>query len=126
MIAIGIGCRRGADGASIVTLVRRARALVAAVAEDAVLVSHERKRDEARLIAAAAELGLTLRFLTAEALREVEARIVTPSQHSAAAVGIASVSEAAALAGAGPGARLILPRISGDGVTCAIAEGPGR
>jgi cobalt-precorrin 5A hydrolase len=34
------------------------------------------------------------------------------------------VAETAALAGAGPGAVLILPRIARENVTCAIARAP--
>jgi len=126
MIAIGVGCRRGVGGAAIAALVARARSLVAVESEAAVLFSHERKRGEPGLIAAASELGFSLQFLPLELLRQVEDRVVTRSAVSAAALGVASVSEAAALAGAGPGGRLVLPRIAGGGATCAIAEGPGR
>jgi cobalt-precorrin 5A hydrolase len=50
---------------------------------------------------------------------------LTQSQASRAARATGSVAEAAALAAAGPGARLLGPRVvSGDGMaTCALAEG---
>lgn len=51
---------------------------------------------------------------------------LTQSLASLAARGTGSLAEAAALAAAGPGARLLGPRvISDDGcATCALAEGP--
>ncbi len=126
MIAIGIGCRKGATRDSIAAIVTRARSLAALADQTAILFSHDRKQGEAGLAAAAAALGLPLRFLTQDALQAVEPLVATRSDHSKDATGIASISEAAALAGAGQGARLIVPRIVGDGVTCAIARGGGR
>ncbi len=126
MIAIGIGCRRGATSDAIVALIATARAQVAAGDEPVALFTHDRKRDEPGLMAAATVLGLPLRFLSQAALQAVEDRIVTRSLHAAATLGVASVSEAAALAGADPGARLLVPRIVGAGTTCAIAQGNGR
>ena len=65
--------------------------------------------------------GVSLTFLSQETL----AAITTPTQSapSIARFGIGSVAEAAALAGAGPGASLIVPRVARDGVTCAVARG---
>jgi cobalt-precorrin 5A hydrolase len=125
MIAIGIGCRRGAATEAIVAIVGEAVKQARLPDEPAHLFSIEHKRDEAGLAAAAAELGLPLDFLSPEALRAVEDRIATRSAHAKAALGVASVSEAAALAGGGADARLILPRIVRDGVACAIAQGRG-
>lgn len=55
--------------------------------------------------------------------------VVTPTQSTRvqARFGTGSVAEAAALAGAGKGARLVVLRVSsGDGMaTCAVAEGEG-
>lgn len=50
---------------------------------------------------------------------------LTQSDASLTAYGTGSVAEAAALAAAGPGARLLAPRVvSADGMaTCALAEG---
>lgn len=71
----------------------------------------------------ARRLGLPVRGLDAATL----AAHPTPTQSRAsrAARGTGSVAEAAALAAAGPGARLLGPRaVSGDGMaTCALAEG---
>jgi cobalamin biosynthesis protein CbiG len=48
-----------------------------------------------------------------------------PSGPVAAAVGTASVAEAAALLAAGPGAALVLPKTVHGGVTVAIARAAG-
>ena len=125
MIAIGIGCRRGAPATAIVAVVREALAQLGGSDMPARLFSIEQKRGEPGLIAAAQALGLPLDFLSPEALREVEARVATRSPRVEAAVGVASVSEAAALAGAGAGAHLVAPRLTRGDVTCAIAQGRG-
>ena len=128
MIAIGIGCRRGASQAAITTMIERARALALAqrLGESVRLFSIEAKSGEAGLVGAAQAMGLPLEFLPAGALRAVEDKIATPSPQAKAALGVASVSEAAALAGAGRDARLVVKRMIGDGVACAVARGSGR
>ncbi len=75
------------------------------------------------LTALAARLGLRIVGLGPEAL--AAQRVVTVSEASVRARGTGSVAEAAALAAAGPGGRLLGPRVvSSDGrVTCALAEG---
>ena len=95
----------------------------AALAEEvAMLFTYEGKRSEAGLIAAADELGIPLHFLSLEALRAMTDRVATRSLAVEKALGIPSVAEASALAGCGFGGHLLLPRITGDGVTCAIAK----
>jgi cobalt-precorrin 5A hydrolase len=126
MIAIGIGCRRGTAAGTIVKIVRQVLPQVAQIDEPIGLFSVADKADETGLLAASAELGLPLTFLSREALKGVEDRIVTPSRPAEAALGIASVSEAAALSGAGPAAVLVIARVSGPGVTCAVARGGGQ
>lgn len=119
-LAIGVGCRTGVDGAAIMALVARARAGLAAAAP-ATLFTIADKRGEPGLAAAAAMLGLDLVFLTPAVMAAVASRVSTPSKASMARFGLPSIAEAAALAGAGPGARLLVPRMVEGGVTCAIA-----
>jgi cobalt-precorrin 5A hydrolase len=125
MIAIGIGCRGGVTKEAIIAIVSGALARVQNLNEPARLFSIDRKRHEPGLIAAAQELNLPLDFFAPEVLRAVEDQVITRSERAQAVLGVASVSEAAALAGAGVNARLIAPRVSGSGVTCAIARGLG-
>lgn len=71
----------------------------------------------------ASRFGLPVRGIDSASLEAQETQ--TQSQASHDARGIGSMAEAAALAAAGPGARLLVPRaISADGMaTCALAEG---
>lgn len=126
MIAIGIGCRRGIAKELFVEIMQEALSRIGDAAEVIELFTIEDKHDEAGLLAAAADLHLPVRFLSRTALQSVEASVVTPSRKAETTLGVASVSEAAALAGAGCGAVLVMPRIAGQGVTCAVARGEGR
>jgi cobalt-precorrin 5A hydrolase len=120
MIAIGIGCRGGASKEAILALVTEARTRIV---EDEMpaLFTYEGKRNEDGLTAAARALSLPLTYLSREALLAMADKITTRSEAAEKALGIPSVAEAAALAGCGEGAQLRVPRLIGDGVTCAIA-----
>lgn len=120
MIAIGVGCRRFTPAVAIEALIRQALAKTDAATATA-LFTIEDKADEPGLSEAANRLGLTLTFLARDALRAQTPRVRTRSRRADAEFGVPSVAEAAALAGAGANATLILPRIVADGVTCAIA-----
>ena len=85
----------------------------------------EFRRDEPGIAAAAAALNLPILWVGRDALKGEQGRCVTRSARAEAEVGLSCVAEAAALYAAGKGSRLILPRIAGGGVTCALAEGPG-
>jgi cobalt-precorrin 5A hydrolase len=127
MIAIGIGCRSGARKEAIIALVTEARTRIAAD-EMPSLFTYEGKRNEDGLTAAAQALSLPLTYLSHEALQAVADKIMTHSEAAEKALGLPSVAEAAALAGCGVGAQLRVPRMTSDGVTCAIAvsEGGGQ
>ena len=64
------------------------------------------KRDEPGLNAAAQTLGLDLTFLSREALAAATPRLLTRSAAAQSRFGLASVAEAAALAGAGPACEI--------------------
>ena len=70
---------------------------------------------------AAAELGLEVVVLPKSALQGTGDRITVVSEAAKACLGIPSVAEAAALAAAGPGSRLLVPRIAVADATCAVA-----
>lgn len=121
MIAIGLGCRKSCASEAIVAIV--VRALADCRETDGVrrLFSVADKRGEPGLSAAAETLGYDLLFLPREALAAVAPRLLTHSAAAQSRFGLASVAEAAALAGAGPQARLLGPRLAANGATCAIA-----
>ena len=121
-LAIGVGCRRGCADAAIAALVERALdAGAVSGGEPHALFTTEHKRGEPGLPAAAERLGLPLYYLSDELLRAVQSRLATRSAAAERRFGIPSVAEAAALAGAGPHSVLVVPRISDNGATCAIA-----
>lgn len=119
MTVAGIGCRRGATAEEVLAAVAAALAAHGLARLDA-LAALGPKRGEAGIAEAAARLGLPL--LIAEPAGEVRG-MMTRSAASLAATGTGSASEAAALAAAGPGARLLGPRLVLGPVTCALARG---
>jgi cobalt-precorrin 5A hydrolase len=124
MIVAGIGCRSEVTAEAVVALVEEARARLVSILVAALAVP-EFRRDEPGIAAASATLGLPVLWVDRAALKGEQGRCLTRSARAEAEVGLSCVAEAAALFGAGAGSRLILPRIAGGGVTCALAEGPG-
>ena len=121
MIAIGVGCRKSCPSEAIVAIVRRALADCPDVEGERRLFSLADKRGEPGLTAAAEVLGFNLDFLPRETLAAETSRLLTHSAAAQQQFGLASVAEAAALAGAGTGGRLLGPRLAANGATCAIA-----
>ena len=121
LIAIGVGCRKACSPDAITALVRDALARAGALEGERRLFSLADKRGEPGLVAAAETLGFALVFLPRDRLAAEEPRLLTRSSAAERRFGLASVAEAAALAGAGPGARLLGPRRAAGGATCAIA-----
>jgi cobalt-precorrin 5A hydrolase len=122
MIVAGVGCRRGAPAPDIETAIRTAlaRAGIAADALDAIATS-ERKCAEAGITAAAEKLGVAVVLVPEAELQAVGARTATRSERVLALMGVPSLAEAAALAAAGPSARLVSPRLVIGAATCALA-----
>ena len=126
--AIGIGCRKGVTAQDVVALVTRARAAAGhAAVQRARLFTLDVKSGEPGLREAARMLGAALEGFPRRALAQAMPGVSRTSARVESIHGVGSIAEAAALAGAGAGARLVVPRMSADGVTCAIAlaaEGP--
>jgi cobalt-precorrin 5A hydrolase len=125
MIVAGLGCRR--DCAAQDVLAAIARALAAAgktAAELSALYAPESKRAESGLALAAAQLGKPLAFLAWAELEAQAPRVLTRSARVLAQTGVPCVAETAALAGARGAAstRLLGPRQSFGGATCALAS----
>ncbi len=115
----GLGCRHGIAARAVIDLLEEASAR--ARMRPALLAIPCFKRDEPGLFEAARVLALPVLRVTGAALRAEQPRCVSGSQRVADVVGVRSVAEACALAAAGPGGRLLLPRIARAGVTCALA-----
>ncbi len=120
MIAIGVGCRKGASAEDILAVIREALAALPGRAARGLFTLAE-KSGEPGLDSAAAAMGLPLVFLDAATLRAVAPGALTRSPRVEALHGLPSVAETAALAGAGPGAVLLVARLANKTATCAIA-----
>lgn len=118
MIVAGLGFRKTAGVAALRDALARAQRNQPAVT--ALAVPHDKMKQATGLAEA---MGLPLIAISPQALAGVAT--LTQSTASLAARGTGSVAEAAALAAAGPGARLLGPRhISTDRTaSCAIAKG---
>jgi len=124
MIAAGIGCRRNISAAEVQAAIEAAflRSGFASRHLDLIAVPAV-KESEAGIREAAAARGLRLILIPQEALEAAGAGTLTRSAKSMAAMNVHSVAEAAALAAAGPNARLLAPKVAVGAVTCALAEG---
>jgi cobalt-precorrin 5A hydrolase len=122
MIVAGVGCRRGAPAPDIEAAIRAAleRAGIAPHALDCI-ATMATKESEAGIAAAAAKLGVTVVLVPDTELQAAGERTETRSDRVLALTGVPSVAEAAALAAAGPAARLLGPRLVIGAATCALA-----
>ena len=119
--AVGVGCRRNAPAEEIAAAVDAALETAGLVYDDIdCFASIDLKQDEAGLLEAAKNAGKTVRFFTAAELNRIE--VPHPSLAAREKLGVNSVSEAAALLAAGPGAQLVLDKQIHSQATVAIAE----
>ncbi|MBI5131315.1 MAG: cobalamin biosynthesis protein [Rhodopseudomonas palustris] len=121
-VVIGLGFRAAASQASIAEVIAAARNAAAPAQATALAVPAD-KATHPPLIAAATAAALPCRAVSDAELRQAAGRVETNSPRVARARGVGSVCEAAALAAAGPAARLAVPRlISNDRqATAAVA-----
>jgi cobalt-precorrin 5A hydrolase/precorrin-3B C17-methyltransferase len=125
VLTIGVGGERGVAEEELLALVedtlaghklsKRALAAIASI---------DLKEDEAAVQALAQHLGLPFRVFSATELNAEAARLKTPSVLVMSEVGCPGVAEGAALAAAGPEARLIVAKTKSRRATCAVALSP--
>jgi len=123
MIVAGVGYRRGVEADEIVALVERALKL-ASLPPDALerLATIEALAALPAFTEAARRLDAAATPVAGPNLSAAAPHVHTQSARSIAAHGVGSVAEAAALAAAGPGAKLVLARIASSSATCALAR----
>jgi cobalt-precorrin 5A hydrolase len=127
VIVAGIGYRKGATQAQIEAAINAALERAGRpLARLDLMATSAAKRGEAGIAATASARGVQLTFVNQADLEIASARGATWSQRVLALAGVPSVAEAAALAAAGPKARLILSRIVVGPVTCALASDEGE
>lgn len=124
MIVAGFGYRSAATAADLAAALDAALASAALTRGDiATLAIAASKQAGGAAAALAADTGHGVMTVSEAAMQAAGARCVTHSARSRAAHAVPSVAEAVALAAAGPGARLVQPRIATANATCALAEG---
>ena len=122
MIVAGIGCKAGASASEIEAAIGAALSQ-AHLANSALglIATSAAKAGEPGIAAAASGRGLKVAAVAQTELEAAGAHTMTRSERVLAIAGVSSVSEAAALAAAGPGARLLAPRVAVGSATCALA-----
>jgi cobalt-precorrin 5A hydrolase / precorrin-3B C17-methyltransferase len=125
VLAVGVGCERGAEPAEVIELVRTTLA-AHGLAEGSVacITSIDVKTDEPALHAVADALGGPARFFAAAELEAEAHRLANPSEVVFREVGCHGVAEGAALAAAGVDSELIVAKTRSRRATCAIARAP--
>ena len=124
-IALGVGCARGCPPEELADLVKATLASADAPPEAvAGVFSLDLKADETAMLDLAADLGVPFRLFSPEQLRAETPRLANPSEIVFAEVGCHGVSEAAALAAAGPESTLLVEKQKSANATCAVALAP--
>jgi cobalt-precorrin 5A hydrolase len=122
MIVAGLGSRKGVTADEVLAAIDAALGAHGLTRGDLDLMATARlKEGEPAFAEASTALGVELVVVDQQALGEASHRTLTHSSLSAAHAGTPSVSEASALAAAGPASRLLGPRVVMGAVTCAIA-----
>jgi len=124
-LALGVGTERGASGAALIAhteLVLAQHGLAKAAV--ALVASIDLKADEAAVHDLARHLGVPARFFSVERLNQEADRLANPSETVRREVGCPGVSEGAALAAVGLAGELLVGKIKGDRVTCAVGLSP--
>ena len=116
-LVVGVGAATGAPAAESAALLERALAEAGLVEASVGEVATIDRRAADPVVT---DLRLPVRAFTADQLATVG--VPSPSEVVAAAVGTASVAEAAALLAAGPGAELVVPKRASASATVAVAR----
>lgn len=121
-LVIGLGFRDQASARSIGEVLADVAARAAHPGVATVLAVIEDKATHPGLLAAVQATHFAIETVAAEALRAADARVTTRSERVLRQRGVGSVCEAAALAAAGAGARLVVTRrVSADRNATAAA-----
>lgn len=110
-LVIGLGFRDKASAQSIGEVLASVTAHAALPGVASAIAVSEDKAAHPGLRAAAQAAHLSIEAVAAEAIRAADPRVATSSEQVKKHRGVGSVCEAAALAGAGAGARLVVTRI---------------
>ena len=119
---LGIGHDSRATFADLLALVEQClRAARLTPGDIGAIASIDTRAEMALTTALAAHFSVPVQYFPAARLEAETPRLANPSVDLFQRIGCHGVAEAAALAAAGSAARLIVPKTTGPGVTCAIA-----
>ncbi|MBY5763779.1 cobalamin biosynthesis protein [Rhizobium leguminosarum] len=122
-LVLGLGCERGTPAEEVLVLAEQALREAAVSGEAlAAVASIDSRKSEAAVLAVAAHFAVPAVFFAAGRLEEETPRLANPSAIVFARVGCHGVSEAAALAAAGPDAELAVAKIKSARATAAVAR----
>jgi cobalt-precorrin 5A hydrolase len=119
MIVVGIGANNSAQEQDFIAALDKA--MRGAAGCDAV-ATFEAAQFANYVKIAAERASLSFRPVALDALRERSGDCLTRSERTLGLFGVASIAEAAALAGAGRGSRLTMPRRTVGNITIAAAQ----
>jgi cobalt-precorrin 5A hydrolase len=120
---LGLGHGSGATLSDLRLLAERSLAAAGRRPGDiAALASLDARAADGLVTALGRQWALPVLYFSAARLEAETPRLKNPSAAVFRQLGCHGVAEAAALAAAGPAAELILPKIAGNRVTCAIAR----
>jgi cobalt-precorrin 5A hydrolase len=121
-LVIGLGFRQAATAQSIAEVLASVAARITQPCGATVLAVAEDKAAHPGLLATARASHYQIEMVAAGEMREADARVITRSARVLRKRGVGSVCEAAALAVAGAGARLVVTRtVSADRNATAAA-----
>jgi len=124
-LVLGLGCERNTAPEEVIALAERALAEAGSGESDlALIVTLDARSKEPAIHAAARHFAVPLCFFDAATLEAEADRLQNPSEIVFAHTGCHGVAEGAALAGAGPDAVLIVPKMRSTRATAAIAGRP--
>ncbi len=122
MMVAGIGCRAGASARDIEAALSAALSNTGEpIRELDLIATSAAKANETGIAEVARTRGIKFVVVAQAELEAAATRGITKSARVLALTGVPSVAEAAALAAAGPTARLLVPRITVRTATCALA-----
>jgi cobalt-precorrin 5A hydrolase len=127
-LVIGLGFREQATAQSIGEVLARVVEQAAMPGATKILAAVEDKAAHPALLAAARAWQFPVETVTADAMREADARITTRSERVIRQRGVGSVCEATALAAAGVSSRLVVTRLvstdrTATAAAAAVTEG---
>lgn len=122
-LVLGLGCERGTEACELVALAEAVLARAGGHADDVALVATlDTRAGEPAMLSVARRFSVPLVTFDASRLEAETPRLANPSDIVFAHTGCHGVAEAAALAAAGPGGRLLVEKTTSAHATAAIGE----